>query len=130
MLINPLSMTGPHFLAFYMVVGISVLFLINTRIKKEEMRRAIPQLNLNSPYEIAMLRGGEEEAITVAVASLIDRGFLVVSDEMLETKNETTIEHATSPLERAILKSFITPGGIEKIYQETAVKTACLPYLN
>jgi uncharacterized protein (TIGR04222 family) len=78
------DMYGPYFLAFYAIV-IGVVILAGYRSVRSVDRTgsleppAIPAKV--DPYEIAYLRGGENEVTRVAIASLIQRGLLEIIHE-------------------------------------------------
>jgi uncharacterized protein (TIGR04222 family) len=57
------------------------------------------------PYLVAHLRGGRDEAIRVALVSLLDRGLLKEDDSLLGAASNS-IEVARRPLDRAILGRF------------------------
>ena len=102
MLTNPLDMYGPEFLVFYFVVGALTLLFVRYRIRQQESQLNVPRLNLTDPYEIALLRGGENEAFRIAALSLIDRGLLEVSGETIKTKSKATLDNARRSIEKAI----------------------------
>ena len=128
MLMNPLDMHGPAFLVFYSVVGAITLIFIKARYEHQESQSSVPKLNLTDPYEIALLRGGENEALRIAALSLIDRGLLEVSENTLKTKNEAAIDHARRPIEKAILRKFTSSAEAHKMYSDDTLKAACIEY--
>jgi uncharacterized protein (TIGR04222 family) len=127
-MMSPLDMHGPQFLVFYLVVGVLTLLFIQMRFKQQEGRWDIPQLNLTDPYEIALLRGGENEALRIAALSLIDRGLLDVSLRTLKTKNNTSLDHARRPIEKAILIKFTSATEAYEMYNDDSLKSACADY--
>lgn len=128
MLMNPLDMHGPQFLVFYIVIGIITLLFIRHRMAQQESDWRMPKLNLTDPYEIAFLRGGENEALRVAALSLIDRGLLEVSGDNFKTKNQTSINSVRRPIEKAILKKYMIAGHGYKMFNDTNLKAACFEY--
>ena len=63
---NPFMLTGFSFLAFYLVVGITIAWGLRRWIRNSESSDAAPMQNLTDPYLIAYLRAGENEAMRVA----------------------------------------------------------------
>jgi len=71
----PFTLTGSEFLIFYALLCAAVIAgLVVWRRSKEAGEDA--RVNLSDPYLIACLRGGSQEAVRVAVVSLVDRGLL------------------------------------------------------
>src|SRR6266481_3035614 len=79
---NPFDLSGPPFLAFYVVVAIFVAVAAKLFIDAGE-GGVPPSLPLGDPYQIAWLRGGTPEAARIAVLALIDRGLLAVNGDNL-----------------------------------------------
>lgn len=70
---NPFDLPGPAFLLFYLVLGLLVcaaLWFAARRAPDATLSR------LEDPYLVALLRGGREEALRVAVMALVDRGLI------------------------------------------------------
>lgn len=128
MLTNPLDMRGPQFLLFYAIVGLLILFLLRILIKWKESRWPLPKLNLTDPYEIAVLRGGENEAMRIAVISLIDRGLIKVSENVLKVNNKSALSLARRPIEKAIIAKFETSNEAHEMYQDFSITAACAEY--
>ena len=72
---NPFELPGPSFLAVYGIFAAALLGLLALLRSRAERPRD-GGLNLANAYEIAYLRGGAEEALGAAVASLLDRRIL------------------------------------------------------
>ncbi|HXH76474.1 MAG TPA: TIGR04222 domain-containing membrane protein [Bacteriovoracaceae bacterium] len=128
MLVNPFNLSGPQFLIFYFVAGGLTLLCVRFRFQQQESKWPMPKLNLTDPYEIAFLRGGENEALRIAVLSLIDRGLLVISDDNIKTKNKLAIDHVRRPIEKAILRKFASAGKVHELYGGENIKVACTEY--
>lgn len=82
---NPLTaMSGPMFLAFFIVfiiVTLAVLAIARSNIDKTD-RLPIPAIPPDvDPYEIAFLRGGENELARSVIFSLVQKGFLEIRNE-------------------------------------------------
>ena len=127
-MINPLDLHGPEFLVFYVAVGILTLLFGRIWFKHQGSQSAVPRLNLTDPYEIALLRGGENEAIGVAALSLVDRGLLSISEDELQTKNRSAVDHARRPIEKAILSKYLLPGKAHSMYTDKFLIDACAEY--
>ena len=72
---NPFDLPGPQFLLFFWMFAVVVLVLaglVRRRVEEGE----VPKLAVVDPYVVACLRGGQEEAIKLAVLSLCERGLL------------------------------------------------------
>lgn len=72
------------------------------------------------PYEIAYLRGGENELIRSVVFSLIQRGYLRINGDSkgarIERTSETPERRALSPLERRAYEWFSTPRAARELF--------------
>ena len=75
---NPFAWSGPEFLGFYLVLSIVVVGACFLRTRVLSGRRSAPPLTrlTSDPYGIAVLRGGAEEAVRMAIFNLVDRGIL------------------------------------------------------
>ncbi len=124
---NPFQLTGGSFLLFYVLFGIAALWAFRAVIKRMEAASG-PAQNLTDPYQIACLRGGEEEAIRVATVSLLDRGLLEANGEILSTKGRASIDLAKRQIEKAILSENLTPGAARDVFGSTVVKRATAEY--
>ena len=72
---------------------------------------------LNDPYQIAYLRGGENEAIRVAAISLIERGLLERCEKNdLLTKGRTAPQ-MNDPLEQELLRFFHNRRGAHEAFK-------------
>lgn len=76
-------MYGPHFLIFYGILIVCIIFFITNIIPKlvSRKRQGSDSFTIPAqpdPYEIAYLRGGEREIIILGVFSLISRGYLSI----------------------------------------------------
>ena len=124
---NPFDLSGPSFLAFYVVLAVIVIIALKLAIDEAEggAPRALP---LSDPYHIAWLRGGTPEAARIAVLSLIDRGLLAVSGDNLVNLSATS-SVVREPIERAILGRCAQSGTpATAVLDDPAVERACAPY--
>lgn len=98
---NPFELPGPSFLAVYGIFAAALLGLLALLRSRAERPRD-GGLNLANAYEIAYLRGGAEEALGAAVASLLDRR-LLWSEGLRLRAAPGALETTSDPVERAIL---------------------------
>src|SRR4029077_9062058 len=105
---NPFDLSGPPFLAFYVVVAIFVAVAVKLFIAPGE-GGAPPALPLGDPYQIAWLRGRTAEAARIAVLALTDRGLLAVYGDNLVNAGSGQ-SFVREPIERAILSPALSPG--------------------
>src|SRR5215470_5476558 len=105
---NPFDLSGPPFLAFYVVVMIFVVVAVKLAIDAGE-GGVPPSLPLGDPYHIAWLRGGTAEAARIAVLALTDRGLLAVrGNELVNLGSARSL--VRQPIESAILARCTRPG--------------------
>lgn len=127
---NPLDMSGPYFLAFYLVVGAGLYLLLRHLLRKREAALPLPQQILSDAYEIGMLRAGGKEAIRLATVSLVDRGLLEAEGGTLSTKPGHSVDHARRPLEKAILDRYAQPGDAYALLEDYRIGAKCSEYLD
>jgi uncharacterized protein (TIGR04222 family) len=78
------DMYGPYFLAFYAMMIVVVIVACHRSVRSVDRTRSLdlPEIPAKlDPYEVAYLRGGENEVARVAIASLIQRGLLEVVEQ-------------------------------------------------
>jgi uncharacterized protein (TIGR04222 family) len=124
---NPFDLSGPPFLAFYVVVAILVAVALKLAIDAGE-GGVPPSLPLGDPYQIAWLRGGTAEAARIAVLALTDRGLLAVHGDNLVNSGSGQ-SFVREPIERAILSRCAQSGtAATSVLDDPAVEHACAPY--
>ncbi len=121
-------MTGPFFLLFYLAAGVSTVVIIKLLIRLNQSSLSSQPSNLTDPYQIAMLRGGEQEAIRIAVVSLIDRGLLKFDGVTLQTAHPQSIEFAKRKIEIEVLKECLAPTSVAELYSKSSFRQACTEY--
>ncbi len=126
-MINPLDLTGPQFLIFYIGVGVSVLLLMRAFRVAAEGGPA-PRIDTSDPYLVAYLRGGKNEALRVATVSLIDRGLLDVDDKDALLARGGAQEIAARPIERVVLRAFAHRRAATDIFTASDTDAPCLEY--
>jgi uncharacterized protein (TIGR04222 family) len=124
---NPFDLSGPPFLAFYVVVAIFVAVAAKLFIDAGE-GGVPPSLPLGDPYQIAWLRGGTPEAARIAVLALTDRGLLAVNGDNLVNSGSGQ-SFVREPIERAILSRCAQSGtAATAVLDDLGVERACVSY--
>ena len=124
---NQFDFTGPEFLLFYSIFSALVIIALVLARRTAESS-ATPKLDLSDPYLIAYLRGGEPEALRVAVVSLIDRGLLVATGRRLKRAQHASPASVRRPIEIELLRKFEKEGEASSIYSDYGLKATCEAY--
>ena len=106
---------GPYFLLFYAIVIVALIVACHRSIRSVDRTQDLdpPEIPAKlDPYEIAYLRGGENEVTRVAIASLIQRGLLQITEEKKWWSDDqgdrqgpqAGIPASWSPIEARVLK--------------------------
>jgi uncharacterized protein (TIGR04222 family) len=125
--VNPFDLRGPEFLLFYFIFSIIVIAALVLLRRKLESTSA-PKIDLSDPYLIAYLRGGKNEALRVALVSLIDRGLLIYDGTRIEVAANAGPVSVRRPLEKALLEKFATPAEASSIFDDLTLELACDSY--
>jgi uncharacterized protein (TIGR04222 family) len=140
---NPVAdLYGPYFLVFYTIAIALVVLACYQSIRSCDHTRDIPLPEISAkvdPYQIAYLRGGENEVTRVAVSSLIQRGLLEVNDGRYGLKKVKKLDRGRKPapgevsaLEARVLKWSGFPAMPAQIFQPrglaSRVSEACAAY--
>lgn len=123
---NPFDWRGPQFLAFYLVFAVLVLVGAWLFRRMKESGPA-PKMNLD-PYAIAYLRGGENEAVRVALVSLIDRGLLTTTKSKVVRASHADPAAVRHPIEQMILKKLGLPREASDIFKDASLDLVCAPF--
>lgn len=87
---NPIAnLHGFDFLGFYLCVAVLTIVVCWLMIRNTDKSNTIPPLQIPQmpdPYEIAYLRGKENEVIRLGVFNLIDKGYLQLGTNYLEKR--------------------------------------------
>ena len=105
---------GPYFLVFYATVIVAVITACYKSVRSVDRTNDLepPEIPAKlDPYEIAYLRGGENEVTRVAIASLIQRGLLQITEKKKCCRSVKKIDKGRkpasgelSPIEACVLK--------------------------
>jgi uncharacterized protein (TIGR04222 family) len=128
---NPLaSMYGPLFLLVYAVLIGFLIFAHHARKKSLDWTSKLPPLQIPAnpdPYEIAYLRGGENEVARSVIFSLTQRGYLIHTKDFI--KNESLFQRAETipdirfltPMEKKVLYFFASPKTTKEVFESNGV---------
>lgn len=139
---NPLAnMYGPTFLLVYAVLIVFLIVIHRYRLKALDWtaKMPLPQIPASpDPYEIAYLRGGENEVARSVIFALTQRGFLLHTKDFI--RNQSTFSktdkvqdvNLLSRMEREVLYYFAESKSAFEIFQSNGiaevVKNHCLQY--
>lgn len=99
MLFAFINMPGPQFLVLYLIVSFVVILGCWIWAERTDPTSGLPLPPVPKkpdPYEIAYLRGGENELTRLAILALIDRGYLKMDDATV-TSSTTISQVADAP---------------------------------
>lgn len=126
---NPFALSGPAFLAFYILFGTAVCVCLQRWLARMETREDLAQPTLvTDPYLIAFLRGGPDEAVKVATVSLVDRGLLTYGGVMLRTASAEAEQLVQRGIEREILAHYRVADTPQGIVARARLLPSCLAY--
>lgn len=139
---NPLAnMYGPMFLLVYAVLIVFLIVIHRYKLKALDWtsKLPLPQIPTNpDPYEIAYLRGGDNEVVRSVIFTLVQKGFIINTKDFL--RNQSTFSktekvqdiHLLSKMEREVLYYFAESKNAFEIFQSdgitNVVKNHCLQY--
>jgi uncharacterized protein (TIGR04222 family) len=124
-----MNVTGPQFLLIYIALGVAANLWLRWHYATREREARTGALGLtNDPYQVALLRGGRDEAIRVAVVTLLDRGLLVEEDGNLHAPRSDGAELVRHPLDRALLDCFNAPAPAARALASPDAIAACDTY--
>lgn len=115
---NPFDLRGPEFLVFYLILGVAVNMLLRFLISRKEKQNVPGHWDSTDPYKIAYLRAGINEALRVALFSLIDRGLLKATDVYVQAEQKAK-DLVKRPIEKAIVNLFDKPTDVKSLYLDS-----------
>src|SRR5262249_9056786 len=133
---------GPYFLAFYAMAIVGVIVACFKSVRSVDQTRDLDPPEIPSklnPYEVAYLRGGENEVTRVAIASLIRRGVLRITEgkRWLSTikvidRSHRPVAGELDPIEACVMKWTKFPAQPEVFFGPRGVSSmvaaACAGY--
>jgi len=126
---NPFDLPGPEFLGFYAIFCILILIFSRKWAVRHEPQGSGVKLEADDPYEIATLIHEEDEAITIAVFSLVDRGLVVFDKFQFKARDETAVTLVRRPIEVAVLNACGSEGAsLKGIQSDLKVREAARAY--
>jgi uncharacterized protein (TIGR04222 family) len=112
---NPLDMTGPEFLRFYLAWGLGGLLLawglrtfwLKNLDTPPDVRRWVPGYypQHSEAYAIAFLRSGEGEAVSALLGRLVSAGFLALEGGEIRRIHDEERERPLLPIEKRALEA-------------------------
>lgn len=107
---NPLDLTGPAFLIFYLIYGTAacrLLHVVNRSREPQSPTGPVPQ----DPLVIAYLRDGFAETLRVATVMLMESGVLLLApDKTLLVSKKNPLPPSASAVDRAVYDHFADGG--------------------
>jgi uncharacterized protein (TIGR04222 family) len=122
--VNPFDLPGPEFLLSYLILSVVVIAALILLRRAAESGEA-SKIDLSDPYLIAYLRGGETEALRVALVCLIDRGLLIATGTQIKRADKAGPHSVRRPLEKAVLKTYEKPGATSSLFDDLDLQEAC-----
>lgn len=133
---NPIAnMYGPRFLFFYGCVIAATLAWCWWRLRASDPTtdmRPIPLRSNPDPYEIAYLRGGENEMTRLAIFDLVQRGYLEIREskkwwktteqQLRQAPNHPDPRHL-SPMQRKVFEFFAKAPATAEIFESGAISS-------
>lgn len=124
---NPFDLRGPEFLVFYFILS-TVVIVALVLFRRVSESASAPKIDLGDPYLIAYLRGGENEALCVALVSLIDRGLLIADGTHIERAPNAGPHSVRRPVEKAMMETYSRLSDVTAIFNNPSLKSACAQY--
>src|SRR6516164_5428580 len=125
---------GPYFLLFYAMTIVAIVAACYSSIRRADRTKDLelpPIRGKVDPYEIAYLRGGENEVTRVAIASLIQRGLLQIIEKKERLSTTKQIDRGRkqaygelSPVETTVFEWPGFPATPSQIFQASGIPAA------
>jgi|SRR5262245_13090243 len=115
---NPLTLPGPQFLAFF--VGFACVVLLALYLARRMTESGpLPKLDVKDPYLFACLNGGPADVIRLAAIGLVDRGLLRASGDSIQTAARVLFRAGMPDVERELLDHCATRSKLDDVVRET-----------
>jgi uncharacterized protein (TIGR04222 family) len=125
---------GPYFLLFYAMTIVAIVAACYSSIRRADRTKDLelpPIRGKVDPYEIAYLRGGPNEVARVAIASLMQRGLLRITEKTNRLSTSKEIDGGRkpshgelSPLESVVFEWPGYPATPSRIFQPSGIPAA------
>jgi uncharacterized protein (TIGR04222 family) len=125
---NPLNLTGPQFLAFYIMLIVSavVVAIAWRSYLRQPIDELFPDTAPLSAYEAAYLEGGEDLAVNAAVVHLVQDEILSVKENKLVRESDVLPADAHA-LEKKVFDAVEPSAGSSLATVQRAAKTELTP---
>lgn len=128
-------MYGPFFLMFYFLVAIIVIVTSKSRLNNigSEKNQSLPKIpSTPDPYEMAYLRGSENEVLRLAIFSLVQKEFLKILEKSIvyQTRENANTNELNS-IEIIVYNHFKTARKISDTFTQEikdAIKKQCVEF--
>jgi uncharacterized protein (TIGR04222 family) len=135
---NPIAkMYGPHFLIFYSIVVAITLYISWRRVRNADWTAttSLPPIpSTFDPYELAYLRGGENEVTRATIFALLQKEFLIIKDinkeQYIEQTSPNPDRHQLSTIERRVYDWFTTRRTTKDIFGTDGLASHLKPFCN
>ena len=135
---NPLAnMFGPYFLLFYGVGTIALLTAVSIVKRQADQTGLLPTPAVPpnvDPFEVAYLRGGDNEMARAVVFALIKKGYIEISSfsqsSVIGQVKPMPERSGLSEMERAALSWFDTARTAEEVFSADGLTHRLKPYAN
>lgn len=131
---NPIAnMYGFHFLLFYgFLITVTLLVSLWSVRRDSTANLPLPLVPSNpDPYEIAYLRGGENEVTRLVIFDLVQDGYLQINQDRIERSLNFPDPIHLFTIEREVFNWFSSPRSVEEVFQSSLpvnVKKHCTVY--
>ena len=123
-----LTMRGPQFLFFFLIVVIGAYVALGIFITSRERERWPGDRRVRDPYTIAFLRGGTRELVQVVTLALAWRGLLQVGTSSLQILKSSAADSVSQPIEKAVLQACRSPAKPTSVVTDSGVSNAANAY--
>lgn len=123
----PFNLPGPHFIGFYIVLGIALALLNLWHLRRQPLSSNTDQVKafFNAPYPLAYLNEGQDHCLSICAFNLIDRGLMTANNAGHISSQSQNTKQVSNPLEHALIQ--YAAAGARPLFaaqQDKKVKTA------
>ena len=120
---NPFALPGPEFLGLYVLFASVVALVVAGLRRRGERADVETDVARLDPYALAVLRGGDQEALRVAAFALLERGVLSRTSEGLRSTVPSSA--GRSPIESELLRTFEAEQPVRELFSTTGRAEVC-----